>query len=176
MLNRKPKLPTMKEFYAKKAKSAEKAAKRLEKRKQLGIGKPKRVSTSLLHKKLDELWSFAVRLRDKKKFGDTCRIQEAAECSGTSQVAYHLVPRGSWGIRWDLDNGVAACCACNRGEQLNRQKYARLHDRLFGIYFMDKLNEKADAHKRFDGSDLERIRVELQKFISEVSGQAGGEK
>lgn len=149
-----------------KAEAKDRKAARTKKRKTLYSGKPQAVSRTALRLKLDNLWAFYVRLRDRLQWGGKCRVGMAQDCRGAGSVAYHLVPRGrSDATRWHPKNGVLACPPCNMGEQMNRQLYTRHHEKLFGRDEMDWLNELADAGAKFSRQDLMDKATELRRMI-----------
>ena len=120
----------------------------------------------LLRAKLDSLWAFLVKLRDRLAFGGLCRI-----CGRRAiEVAYHLIPRGDDATRWEPENGVGACAPCNRGEQLNRSRYRAKHVRLFGKELIERLEEKARTRAMFTMADLEGIREKLTSMIVALGG------
>ena len=118
----------------------------------------------------DALWGKAVRARDRKLFGDVCRIRKARGCTGRNECGYHLVSKArGHAIRWKLMAGVAACAPCNDGERLNRSLYAEYHDELFGRDFMDALRAISHLTEKFDVPGLKALAVEFQRVIEENS-------
>lgn len=94
--------------------------------------------------KCDKAWSAVILRRDRVRFGPVCRIGRAQGCTGRAECAYHIKSKAAGrAIRWLLENGVAACAPCNRGEMLNRDKYRAHHVQLFGQAHMDLLDAAA---------------------------------
>lgn len=74
-------------------------AKRKKARKRTNANVP---AKGILRDKADRLWSLAVR----NDWGHKCCV-----CGGGNCEAHHLVPRGNYATRYDLNNGVALCFA-----------------------------------------------------------------
>ena len=162
---------TIKEWKENQLRAAGRRKRRLAKRKVLFKGTAQAVGKAPLRAKLDALWGFFIRLRDRLRFGNVCRIRKAKGCSGLGEVAYHILPRGrSDATRWHPSNGVLACSACNRGEQMNRQKYARYHEKLFGRETIDFLNGLAEAGAKYSRQDLVNLAGDLRSMIAGLGG------
>ena len=143
---------SIKSFFAKKK---ERKKKRLQKRKLLGSGPTK----TQLTKKADQIYSLYIRLRDKKKMCGICNIRPV-------QVAYHLIPRNHFIVRWDEENGIGACIGCNYGEKNNRLIYREKHIALFGDRY-NILEEKAKQPARFSRLDIIQIIANLEAKLSQ---------
>lgn len=117
--------------------------------------KPRRIATARqrLRARLDTLWSLVIRKRDNRATGGLCRI------CGTRKIecAYHITPRSADATRWDLENGVGACHACNYGEQQNRLAYREKHVVLFGAAKIEYLESASRKIVRFSMADLQEI-------------------
>ncbi len=59
-------------------------------------------------KVLDRLWSAAVRKRD----GLQCQV--CGETDTKRIQAMHIISRGEWAVRWNVDNGIAGCISCHK--------------------------------------------------------------
>lgn len=111
-----------------------------------------------------EAQSYAAK-RDEEK---GCRIRKAAQCTGRSEVGYHLIPRGKWSIRWDLDfqgigNIVGACSPCNSGERWHRLDYAERHRELFGVEFYESLWDKANEPMKHTSTGMQKLLDEIRE-------------
>ena len=104
-----------------------------------------------------------------------CRIRKAEKCTGRSELGYHLIPRGKWPVRWNLDfqgvgNIVGACAPCNQGENWHRMTYADHHREIFGAEFYAALWAKAHEQVKYTSTGmaamLENIRG-LRKDLGE---------
>lgn len=117
-------------------------------------------------RRLDELWSRAVRLRDKytcQKCGRTHKQVQAA----------HIFSRNRKSVRWDIDNGITLCYYCHIHwahreplefaewikERLGEEKYEKLKRRAYEIAY---------------DIDPEEIEAELKILIEEYEKQGGG--
>lgn len=161
------------EFKAIRALAADRKASREQKRETLPWAKHVKAKASgSLSKwwaaRCDALWGKAVRARDRKLFGDICRIKKARGCTGRNECGYHLISKArGHAIRWKLAAGVAACGPCNDGERLNRVLYAEYHDELFGIEFMKMLKALSYTTNKYDVPGLKALAADLQKVIGE---------
>lgn len=123
----------------------------------LVVKRPSRTVRQMLRDRLDDLWAYFIKLRDKLAYGGVCRI-----CGVRGiEVAYHIIPRGDDATRWDFENGCGACHECNRGEQMNRSRYRAKHVVIFGAELIERLEAKARTRPKFSLEDLERIKTEI---------------
>jgi len=152
------------------------AAVRKEKRTAKGIAlglrgkkskrKPRR-KKSLFVRLRDQLDKEAQAYAVKRDESQGCRIRKAAQCTGRSEVGYHLLPRGKWKVRWDLDfmgigNIVGACAPCNAGERWHRLDYGERHRELFGDEFYEALWERSKEPYHYTSLDLEKMLTEIR--------------
>lgn len=96
-----------------------------------------------------------------------CRIAKAAQCTGRSEVGYHILPRGKWAVRWDLDfrgigNIVGACSPCNSGERWHRLDYGERHRELFGDEFYSALWEKARESVKHTSTGMQAMLDDIR--------------
>lgn len=150
-----PKRPkTLAEAIQGSQRSKERRAKRSAKRREMGMG-PTRTT---VRAQLDHLWSLVIRRRDRIANAGYCLICRVRPI----QVAYHIVPRADDTTRWDLENGVGACCECNYAEQMNRLKYRYKHIEIFGEKKIDMLEKKSRGMAKFSLADLISMRDALK--------------
>ena len=148
-------------------------ASRAEKRKSLPwANHVKKKSSGSLWKywaaRCDGLWSEVIKARDRKLYGNICRIGKAKNCTGIGKVAYHIAPKMMGkAVRWLVSNGVLACSACNDGERKNRALYRRHHEELFGKAFVDSLHEKKHDIEKYDVPGLQELAGNLMKMLKE---------
>lgn len=170
----------MTDFAAVRAERAARKAKRQEKAATLWpkkARKPRRKKSLFvrLRDQLDkEAQAYAVK-RDEEK---GCRIGKAAQCTGKSEIGYHLIPRGKWKIRWDLDHGgigniVGACSPCNSGERWHRLDYAEIHRQRFGVDFYESLWTKAREPYHYTTIDLQRMLDDVRARMRKLAGGGG---
>lgn len=147
----------------------ERAAKRKAKRAEIGMDRPINQTRSMTKNKLDDLWSFYIKLRDRSIYGPVCRIRKARNCTGLGEVAYHIIPkiRGD-ATRWDFENGALACSACNGGEMMNRDLYADYQVNIFGSELIERLKLKSRIGAKFSRVDLWAIAEGIRAEISRV--------
>jgi len=103
-----------------------------------------------------------------------CRIRKASGCSGRSEVGYHIIPRGKWAVRWDLDfngigNLVGACSPCNAGENWHRLDYAEHHKKIFGQDFYAALWQKSHERVKHSSLDLQRMLDDVRKRRADLT-------
>lgn len=72
-------------------------------------------------KKLDLLWSKAIKIRDKFSCQYCFRTNEEVRVESA-----HIFGRINRSTRWDLENGVCLCHDCHR----NYDEHLRLHDEI----------------------------------------------
>lgn len=160
---------SLKDFMAKKRAAEERKEKRQAKslylwpnyRRVAARGKVK-TPRQKLRDKIDELMSVLVRRRDSKKTGGLCVIclNRPIDC------CYHIISKQCGdAIRWDLDDCVASCFRCNYAEMRNRNRYRRIHIKLFGREKIEALEAKAATTVHFSMADLEAIRADLTRRI-----------
>lgn len=112
---------------------------------------------------LDKVFSMYIRLRDQRRFGQCviCNQRPIACC-------FHFLPRGNTAIRWDADNAVGACCACNYHEHMNRgraysdDKYLSLHIRLIGEGRRQRLEQLARKPFKKSADELLDMKREFE--------------
>ena len=75
-------------------------------KKKDSTAKKKQDSDAWLNKKLDELWSRAVR---KRGYCELC-LKQPPE---VVLHAHHIYSRRHYQTRWDVDNGVCLCTGCH---------------------------------------------------------------
>ena len=160
------------EFKRIRAIAAGRKAKRDEKRETLPWGiraaaapvvkRKAKTRRQLLRERLDALWSFYIKLRDRIAYKGLCRICGTRAIA----VAYHIVPRGDDATRWDTENGCGACAPCNRGEQLNRSAYRTKHVEIFGAAKVEYLERQARTTAKFSIPDLETKVMEIKEAIA----------
>ena len=108
-----------------------------------------------------------------------CRIRKAAQCSGRSEVGYHIIPRGKWAVRWDLDfmgtgNLVGSCSPCNAGENWHRLDYAEHHKTIFGQDFYAALWQKSHSKTKYSSLELQRMLDEVRKRRADLKSRPSG--
>lgn len=162
------------EFREIKRMAEAKREKRAEKAKTLWVPRPKPKKTPSMAKwwdaRLDALWGKAVRSRDRKKFGDVCRIHKARNCTGRNECGYHVISKArGHAIRWKMAAGVAACNPCNDGERWNRVLYDEHHIKIFGKEVIDNLKATSHQTLKLDIPQKKELAAELIRIAQENS-------
>lgn len=123
-------------------------------------GRPKLPSIKALADRLWDLLTIYVRRRD----GPMCRI-----CGRNPGYAlFHLIPQNEGNaVRYDPDNVVWGCSACNCGEVNYRARYARKFEQMFGRDYMDILWAKVEKTQVF-GRAVQLRRPDYEEKISEI--------
>ncbi len=100
-------------------------------------------------KRLDALWSEAVKSRDNHR----CRA-----CFHTGTVeAHHLVKRQHKATRWLLSNGITLCLFCHDHEHSNSPRIRVPHD----------LIELSRKPKKFTQAELIELTINLNAVIEQ---------
>ena len=152
---------------ARKAKRAAKAAVLWPKPARAGLPRPAKAPTARqrLRSRLDRLWADCVKKRGNRQ--NFCRCERCWD--KPIQVAYHIQPRGDDATRWDLDNGIGTCAACNWWEKKNRGRRTRdFHISMFGIAKVERLEAKARTKAHFSMADLQQIYDDLAVYFSRI--------
>ena len=102
--------------------------------------------------KLDALCSVIVRIRDKKAFGGTCPLCIMRPI----QVCFHLMRRGMYSTRWDLDNLIGTCAPCNFRHERFPEYATRWFIAMRGAPAYEALHKKAHSLAKFDISELKK--------------------
>ena len=71
---------------------------------------------------LDEMWKKKVKDRDEW----TCQVCKK-KVEGHNAHAYHILPKGIHGMRWDVDNGITLC--------YNHHKVGRYSAHMNAVWF-----------------------------------------
>lgn len=153
----------IKDFYAKRAASKERRAKRAVKRRTIWKTAPLRLTPATINAQLTQLWGLIILLRHRKLFGPLCRI-----CGvNYANTPYHIVPkqRGN-SVKWDLDNGCGSCGPCNNSERINRSLYQDVrHPAIFGSELIARLKEKARLNMQLSMADKLEMRERFKRIL-----------
>jgi len=124
----------------------------------------KKTPRQLLILKLDNLFSFYIRLRDKRLYGGICPL-----CSKRPiEVCFHHIPRGNYKIRWDPMNATGSCKGCNMLEFMKRNldfRFDDWHIRTHGQEVWDRLNRLKRETAKFSQDDLQELCDDFRKRI-----------
>lgn len=114
-----------------------------------------------LVRKLDALFSLAVRLRDKKTFGGICPLC----CRRPIGCVFHWITRSKHSVRWDFQNATGTCGSCNWENEHNPDKFRPWFLRKFGLESYEQLVYRSNQPVRFSRTDLMEKIVEMEKLL-----------
>lgn len=119
-------------------------------------------------KSTDRIFSLAVRLRDKKRWG---RCQLCWDLKGRShpiEVCFHVFGRARYVTRWDLDNALGTCSGANKQYDEDDQFILDVRDwyrKTYGQEQWDGLVRRNRTVRQVPTGEIEDIRAELKKFL-----------
>lgn len=123
-----------------------------------------------LVKKLDGIFSFYIRLREKYRTG-WCFV-----CGKRPiEICYHFIPRGRYATRWLPEAACGGCKPCNCGEQFHRLMYRDKHIALLGREAYEALEAKARELPKFSRADLQEMCDGFRRKIEDLR-RSGKEK
>lgn len=132
-----------------------------------------------LGKQLDAITSIIVRMRDKRKTGGICLVCIAKKRLGwiadrpanPIMLSYHVISRGHRRIRWDLENQVGACAACNQWESLSRrqapEQVRAVHVELLGPLRLAELEERSRQDFEWDRASAVELLARYEAMLAE---------
>lgn len=123
-------------------------------------------SVKTLKRKLDDLFSLFVRLRDKG-ICYTCGIQKDPK----DMDAGHYIKRQHNSLRFDERNVHAQCKKCNRFMGGNMSEYAVRLQRDYGQGILEEFSAKKQQIKVFTTTELEGLITHYKNEIWEIIKQ-----
>ena len=127
-------------------------------------------SLATLTRKLDEVFSLYVRMRDSKPYN-----HEYFKCISCGQVkpfeqmdAGHFIGRTHKSTRWDEDNVNGECRACNRMSADHILYYQRNLEQKIGRDRVDLLLVKGKQTKKWSVWELEQLVKYYKQKIEEM--------
>ncbi len=131
----------------------------------------KKDSLSPLIKKLDDVFSKFIRLRDSDKSG-YCRCISCGELVYWKYIQNgHFIPRMHMNTRFDEYNCNAQCNSCNCHHHGNEAGYREGLIRKYGGTVLDILSQRKNKTKKWDRFDiielLDRYKGEVKSLIKE---------
>lgn len=124
--------------------------------------KPYNKRIKKIKKECDDLWSKVVRARAGK-----CEL-----CGGGNKLDAHHVHGRGLAVRWDLANGIGLCYQCHRNgchspaAYKQKDTYEAIRD-LRGFHVMDELEDAARGLRKWNLSELEKLKEHLQTKLKE---------
>ena len=80
----------------------------------------------------------------------------------------HYIHRGSYGVRWDLQNNHAQCARCNNLHEHDTEPYTDVMICKYGAEVVDELRKKAGHHRRYGREELIEIYKGLHRTYSTI--------
>lgn len=108
-------------------------------------------------RKLDKLVGDIVKLRDGK-----CVVCGTTE----SLTSGHLLSRGHYSTRWDLDNCFAQCSSCNLKHEEDTWPFTRYYLTIYSQDHLDELHRRWSSPSHFKNHDLEELYNQLEVLIN----------
>lgn len=120
-----------------------------------------------LKKKLDDVFSLFIRLRDCDKDGIVTCCTCGARKHYRQVDAGHYITRGDYATRWTPENVAAQCKRCNLrgGEQ---HLFAKFIDKTYGVGTADMLQIKRHNTFKLSGVVLEALIEEYQQKVKKL--------
>ena len=113
-------------------------------------------------KKLDDIVSKIVRLRDKK-----CVI-----CSTTERLTNgHLFSRVNYSTRWNLLNCHCQCMSCNMRHEYDWEPYRKWFVREYGVDEYDNLYHLHKQVVKYSTADLKEMYEEMKQLLKDMGGE-----
>lgn len=150
--------------------------KKKKEKKEVLFPKPKKKSLSSLVRKLDEVFSMYIRLRDSKAFG-----YRAFRCISCGQVkpfdqmdCGHFIGRTHMSTRFDEDNCHGECRGCNRFSADHMIYYQRNLEGLIGKEKLDLLLARGRGVKKWTAWELEILITHYKEEVKRMEADRDG--
>ena len=107
--------------------------------------RPKLLPLGKIKLDLDDLFSLAVRMEQKRK-GPRCAFADFRKCGGLVECCFHFVRKSrSLALRYDFRNAVGSCIACNGYMEHNEGPFWTWYALTFGVEQMVSI--QAESHQ-----------------------------
>lgn len=126
---------------------------------------PKGSDRQKLVRKLDDIFSECVRLRDADSNGIVSCITCKDKHHWTDVDCGHFVKRGNAAVRWDLRNSNGQCRLCNSANDGKEDLHAEAIDQLYGNGTAWKLRQLGTQDEKFMQHELQGMIDELKKEV-----------
>ncbi len=126
-----------------------------------------------LRRKLDDLFSEYIRLRNADQYGMVKCITCADNHHWTEVDCGHFVKRGNMSTRWDLKNSGEQCRLCNSTHDGKEDEHAAYIDATYGPGTADKLRRSGREVEKYSEHELEGMCQELRKEIKALKTEKG---
>lgn len=125
-------------------------------------------SQKTLIRKLDEVFSRYIRLRDADEHGYIRCISCGKIRHFSEMDCGHFINRSHMATRYDEQNCNGQCRACNRFDEGNNIGYTRGLIAKYGPQVIDLLYLKKNTIKKWDIFELEALIAHYQKEIQKL--------
>ena len=150
--------------------------KKKEKKKEVLLPKERKKSMATLVRKLDEVFSMYIRLRDSKPFG-----YRAFRCISCGQVkpfdqmdCGHFVGRTHMATRFDEENCSGECRMCNRFSADHMIYYQRNLEAKIGRDRLDLLLARGRGTKKWTAWELEILITHYKEEVKRMEADRDG--
>lgn len=135
--------------------------------------KSKRLSTPMLQKKLDIIFSQYIRLRDANPNG----FCKCITCNSMWQWRIihngHYIPRQHIATRYDERNCHAQCPNCNIGLRGNLEKYKRAIIGRYGVNVLEELESGKRSIEKWTTADYKEKIAYYKKEVKRLEKEKG---
>lgn len=122
-------------------------------------------------KKLDEVFSEFIRLRDASESG----LVKCISCPAVVNWKYvdngHFVKRDNMATRYHLKNNNGQCKVCNQGMDGNIEGYELGLIKKWGSMVIDELNEARKLTLKISESEAQEMLKKYRKLVIELKKQ-----
>lgn len=138
--------------------------------------KPKKQSIPTLVRKLDEVFSKYIRLRDSRPFG-----YKAFRCISCGQVkpydqmdCGHFIGRKNMATRFDENNCHGECRSCNRFSADHMIYYQRNLEQKIGVDKVDMIVARGHSTKKWTSWELEILITHYKEEVKRMEAERDG--
>jgi hypothetical protein len=124
-----------------------------------------------LVRKLDDIFSEYIRLRNADDNGNVKCITCGDEHHWTEVDCGHFVKRGNMSTRWHLQNNGEQCRLCNSTHDGKEDEHAIKIDELYGAGTADKLRKLGTQEAHFSEPELQGMYDELKKELKALKDE-----
>ena len=110
-----------------------------------------------IEKRLDDLWSKAVKARDGYK---------CVYCHGPGTESHHLIRRAHKSLRWDIRNGVTLCTV----------HHSLVTDGHIKLVIPEELLQAKNSIAKYSQQELTDISTQLKGYIDDLGRKTEGER
>lgn len=134
---------------------------------------PKVSDRSKLVRKLDEIFSEYIRIRNSDPSGCVICITCGDKHHWTDVDCGHFVKRGNMATRWHLQNSGGQCRLCNSTHDGKEDLHAEAIDTLYGPGTAESLRQLGKGEKHFMDYELQGMYEELRKEVKALKQEKG---